>query len=286
MSPSLIPLLIAALMLIATDADVDTVEIVLSGRHQIEDHHGALIVGDARVTVPSAAEVPGPIYVIGGELNLAGAVATDVIQLAGTVTVETRARIGDELRLIGGRQSISSDSEIGRRTSLEFDAADGNPFTRLAFTGALAVLLGWLGARLSRGRRYLLDHVADAVTKHYLVSFTVGVLITLTALAVFVFMAFTVILVPVAVIGIVAGLGTLAYGVICWGHLIGTRLPVQRSGWATASGVGLTVVFLRLTALVPLVGSLVVLVIVLTSIGAVVVTYYGAAPFRPAPLPD
>jgi hypothetical protein len=282
----LVPLLIAALMLITVDSDVDTVEVVFSGQHQIDDHRGALIVGDAQVTIPASAEVPGPIYVIGGGLTVAGTVTTNVIQLAGTVTIESGGIVGDELRLVGGRQSVASGSEIGQRTNFEINPTRGNPSVRLASTGIVTLMLAWIGARLTRSRRHLLDHVTEAVTRHYVVSFTVGTLLSLTALAVFVFMAFTLILIPIALIGIAAGLATLAYGIISLGYLIGTRLPIQRSGWATPSGVVATVVALRLLSLVPLVGALGVLGIVLTAVGAIAITYYGVAPFQPAALPE
>lgn len=286
MNPTLIPLLVIALMLATTDSDVDTVEVLLGGQHQIEGHRGGLIVGDAQVNIPVDTEVPGPIFVIGGELTVAGAVATDVIQLAGTVIVESEGMVGDELRLIGGTQSVSPTSQVGRRTSFEVNPAPGNPANRLAFTGIMALLLSWVGARLTRGRRKLLDNITDAVTQHYVVSFTVGTLLILTALALFAFMAFTLILIPIAIIGILAGLATLGYGIISWGYLIGTRLPVHRPGLATGLGVAAMVIVLQVAAEVPLVGGLVVLGIVLTAVGAVAITYYGVTSFQAAALPD
>ncbi|HXV72409.1 MAG TPA: polymer-forming cytoskeletal protein, partial [Acidimicrobiia bacterium] len=138
----------------------------------------------------------------------------------------------------------------------------------------------------TRGRRKLLDNITDAVTQHYVVSFTVGTLLILTALALFAFMAFTLILIPIAIIGIFAGLATLGYGIISWGYLIGTHLPVARPGLATGLGVAAMVIVLQVTAEVPLVGGLVVLGIVLTAVGAVAITYYGVTSFQAAALPD
>ena len=286
MNLTLIPLLIVALMLVTTDTDVETVEVVLGGQHEIEDHRGALIVGDAEVTIPADAEAPGPIYVIGGSLTVAGAVATDVIQLAGTVSVEAGASIGDELRLVGGTQSVASGADIARRTTFEINPAEGNPATGIATSVIATLVLAWVGAGLTRRRRLLLDNVSGAVTNHYVVSVTVGTLLTLTALAVLVFMASTLILIPIALAGIVAGVVTIAYGIITWGYILGTRLPVRRSGWATALGVIATMVALRVAALVPLVGALLVFGVVLTAVGAIAITYFGVASFRPAMLPD
>lgn len=286
MNLTLIPLLIVALILATTDTDVETAEVILSGQHQIEDHRGALIIGDADVTIPADTEVPGPIYVIGGELTVAGAVATDVIQLAGIVRIEAGATISDELRLLGGTQSVASGAEIGRRSSFEINPAEGNPATGLVISVIATLLLAWVGAGLTRRRRRLLDNVTGAVTNHYVVGLTVGTLLTLTALAVFVFMASTLILIPIALAGVIAGVATTGYGIISWGYIIGKRLPVRRSGWATAFGVVATMVILRLAALVPFVGALLVFGFVLTAVGAIAITYFGVAPFRPEVLPD
>lgn len=286
MNLPLIPLLIIALMLATTDSNAESVEVLLSGQHQIEDHRGALIVGDVEASIRADVEVPGPIYVIGGDLVIAGAVTTDVIQLAGTVTLTPEARIGDELRLVAGTQSVANGAEVGRQTNFEVNPTQGNPAIGLAFTALVTLLMAWIGAWLTQKRRMLLDNVTGAVAKHYVVSFTVGSLATLTALALFAFMAFTLILIPVALIGIVAGLVTLAYGIIAWGYLIGTRLPVHRSGLATALGVGMAMVILQAAAVVPLLGTVVVLGVVLTAVGAIAITYYGVAPFQPATLPD
>jgi hypothetical protein len=273
-------------MLATTDTDVETAEVILGGQHEIEDHRGALIIGDAEVTIPADTEAPGPIYVIGGNLTVAGAVASDVIQLAGTVRVEAGARIGDELRLVGGTQSVAYGAEIGRRTSFEINPAEGNPATGLAISVIVTLVLAWVGAGLTRRSPLLLDNVSGAATNHYVISLTVGTLLTLTALAVFVFMASTLILIPIALAGIGAGVATIAYGIISWGYIIGKRLPVRRSGWATSFGVVVAMIVLRLVALVPLVGELLVFGVVLTAVGAIAITYYGVAPFQPAVFPD
>ncbi|MFZ0014423.1 MAG: hypothetical protein WAL25_09955 [Acidimicrobiia bacterium] len=286
MNFTLIPLLIVALVLATTDSDVDTVEVILSGQHQIEDHRGALIVGDAEVTVPDGVEIPGPVYVIGGEFVLAGDVASDVFQLAGTVTVHSGAAVGDELRHIGGTQEVSAGAEIGRRTSIQINPAEGSPVAGLVSTVILTLLLAWVGARLTRKREHVLDNVSSALNRHPVVSITVGLLLALTAVALFVFMAFTLVLIPIAAIGVLAGLLTVGYGIIVWGHFVGGRLPIRQPGFATGLGVVLVMVSVRLVGLLPVVGGTIVIGILLTAVGAIAVTYYGVAPFQPATLPD
>lgn len=286
MNITLIPLLIAAMMLATIDSESDMAEVILDGSHEVTANSGALIVGDAEVTVPAGVEIPGPVYVIGGELRLSGAVTSQVIQLAGTVLVEPGAAIGDELRLIGGTRTVSSDSSVGRTTTLDLAPASGSAAVGFVITAILTLLLAFVGYRLARSRRPLLENAGGAIVSHPLVSVTVGVLVALMALAATVFMMFTLILIPVALVALLAGMATIAYGLIVWGHLIGARLPIRRGDVGTGVGVVLTFAAAQLVALVPFVGDLTVLALALTSVGAIVITYYGIAPFRPASLPE
>lgn len=286
MNLALIPLLIAALLMASTGPQVETVELVLTGEHQITEHRGALVVADAQVVIPSDEQVSGPIYVIGGELVVAGRISTDVIQLAGTVAVEPGAEIAGELQHIGGTQEVSASSQIGRRTSLDANPAGGNPIVRIAWLVLLTLILAWVGRRLSRRRISALQNVAGAISSHPIITLTVGTLLTLTFLSVFVFMAFTLILLPVAIVGLLAGAATVAYGFIAWGALIGGRLPVHRQDLSTALGVVVAMAALQLLALIPIVGDLIALAILLTGAGAVTVTYFGVADFQPEVMPD
>jgi len=287
MNLTLVPLLIVALVMVSGNPDVETAQLMLTGEHQIENHDGALIVGEAAVAIPPGAEVPGPIYVIGGELSVSGAVTGDVIQLAGTVTLEPGATIGDELQHVSGTLVVADDADIGRRTRLDLTGAAGDSPAAGFLPGAIVVLLlAAVGFLLTKKRRAALDNVAAAVAGHPVVTFTVGVLLTLTFISIFVFMALTLVLIPVAVLGLVAGLLTLGYGVIGWGHLIGARLPVRHQRLATVVGVVTVTTGVQLAGAIPLLGDLMVAAVVLTGLGAVVVTYYGVTQFRPAVLPE
>jgi len=287
MSLSLIPLLIAALFLASGEPEVETVQLILSRDHQVTEHEGALIVGDATVTIPPGARVPGPVYVIGGELRVAGEVAGDVTQLAGTVSVEAGAVIAGELQHVAGTLSIDSATEIGRRTSLDLTGSGtAAPGSGLLPGMSLALLLAGVGYLLARRKPNALANVSTAVRAHPVVTLTVGTLAFLTAISTLVFMAFTLVLIPVTILGLIVGVLTLGYGLVGWGHLVGTFLPIHRRGLATALGVVVLMAVLSLVSLVAVVGDLVVAALILSGMGAVLVTYYGVAPFRPEPLPD
>jgi hypothetical protein len=63
-------------------------------------------------------------------------------------------------------------------------------------------------------------------------------------------------------------------------------LPIQRPGWAVAAGVAAVTRLCQVLRLIPLLGDLVVGGLLLTGLGAVVLTYFGLREFTPVRLPD
>lgn len=286
MNLATIPLLLVALLMMSAEPGVETARLVLEGTHQIDPEEGAVIVGDAEVAIPAGVEMPGPVYVIGGELTVSGVITGDLVQLAGTVTVEPGAAIGDELRHVAGTVTVSDDAEIGRRTRIDLTGDDAGRAAGLLPIVAVTALLAGAGYLLSRKWGSALANVAGAATGHPVVALTVGFLLVLTSIALVVFMALTLLLLPVAAVAVVAGLATLGYGVIAWGYALGSRLPIRRAELATVVGVVVVMVVVQLAGRIPLIGDLAVAGALLTGLGAVALTHFGAGRFRPAELPD
>jgi hypothetical protein len=282
---ALIPLLIMALLMASGDPGVDGVQLILRGEHQLQDG-AAFIVADADVLVPAGIRVGGPIYVIGGTVIVEGEIESDLIQLAGTVTIEDGAIVGDELRGIAGTLVLSPTAEVGRRTSLELASAGADLGGWLAQLALSMLLMAGFGYLLAGKKRRALDNVAAAVTGHPVIALTVGLLLALTTVSLLVFMAFTLVLVPVAIFGLLVGLATLVYADIAWGRLIGSRLPFGHERLATAVGAAGVVGCLHAAARIPLIGDLIVAAVVLTGLGAVVITHFGVTRFRPDVLTD
>ena len=143
-----------------------------------------------------------------------------------------------------------------------------------------------IAGRFSRTRPRALENVAAAIGEHPVITVTVGVLLTLTAIAVLVFMGFTLVLIPLALVGLLAGVVVLGFGVLGLGQLVGNRLPGLTGRAATVVGVVAVVVTLQLVGLIPLVGDLAVIAALMAGVGAVTVTYFGVARFRPVELPE
>lgn len=284
MKLGVLPLLIVALLMAATSG-VDTVELLLDGEHQIESHRGALVVAEATVTIPTEATVPGPVYVVGGELTIDGTVEGDVIQLAGTIVVPDGGEVAGELRRIAGTREIATDARIGDLTEFEVVSAESDSTVGVGATAFLAGLMAAAAALVARNRRFQLANVADAMTRHPLVSLTTGGLVFITGIAVLVFMGFTLVLLPVAAIGVLVGLLTIGFGALALGQIVGAWLPIEGRSTGTALGTAAVIVAMRLVAEIPILGSIVPPVALLGSLGAVVVTYFGLTTFQPDVLP-
>ncbi|TMT81747.1 polymer-forming cytoskeletal protein [Haloterrigena sp. H1] len=287
MNLELIPLLIIVLLMIsAGGADVETTEFVIEGDHEITEHRGALIVGDATVTVPADEAVSGPVYVIGGELRVHGTVEGDVTQLSGSLVVEDGATIDGELQHIGGSEELSTEATIMERTTVAFESSEPGPIAAYTPTVLTTLILAVVGALLSRKHELLLDNVGAAAKDHPLISLTVGALLSVTFLSVFVFMAFTLILLPVSILGLLIGLLIIAYGIIALGYLAGQQLNTPRVGLATGFGVVCIMVLLQVIGVIPILGDLIGGGLLLTGLGAVVLTYFGLQEFEPVSLPE
>lgn len=73
----------------------------------------------------------------------------------------------------------------------------------------------------------------------------------------------------------------MLYGYVAYGHLLGGRLPVERTDVAAGLGVALFLLGLELLARVPLVGDLVQIGLAVAGFGAVLITYLGLREFEP-----
>jgi hypothetical protein len=278
-----LPLLVVVILLMtASGQSADRMEVHFDGDRAVTQVEEVLVVGGGTATIPEGASPNGTIYVVGGDFRVRGSLDGDVTQLAGNVSVADGGAIAGEYRTIAGNTSIAEGATVGSRSRVEFTQRDRSPVADFGFLALQALSLALAGAFLTRRRPALLRNVGDSIAHHSVVSAVVGAFTSATALALFVFMAFTLILVPVSVFGIAVGLLSAAYASLAYGYLVGARLPIDRPDLATALGVAVFVVALDLLGRVPLLGPVVQFALVVTGLGAVLITYYGFREFEPA----
>ncbi|WP_411968489.1 polymer-forming cytoskeletal protein [Haloferax sp. YSSS75] len=283
----LIPLLVVVFLLVGVQGGpVESIEIVTDGTHTVSEMPDVYVVGGGTTTIPANASVSGSVYVIGGTAVLEGQIDGDVTQLSGNLTVASTAVVSGNTQYIAGALDIDDGATLGSFTTAETLAAQSTSPTRgYVFLAAQTLALALAAGFLVRRFEFAFVNAGQAVTAHPVVSGVVGLLVSATALALVVFMAMTIILIPVSILGFGVGVLTVAYGYLVYGYLVGQRLPIDRPDVASAVGVVLFAIGLELVGAIPLVGSLVQLGVLVVSLGAVLVTYFGLRTFEPVSLP-
>lgn len=99
-------------------------------------------------------------------------------------------------------------------------------------------------------------------------------------------MAFTLILLPVSLLGLVGGLLVVSYSNVAFGFAVGRRLGTDRLDRSPVAGIVLFLVVLTALQRVPIVGATVALVVTAIEIGVVLLTCFGFRTFEPVELPD
>lgn len=287
MTPTeVLPLLVIAILLMsAGGGNVDSMEVAFDGDKEVTQIDDAFVVGGGTATVPENATVSGSLYVIGGDARIDGTVEGDVTQLAGNLTVADGATVTGELQTIAGQWSVADGATVGDRTTVEFVQQErsplGGPVSLVLRTLALALLGGWVARRWPTHLR----NVGDSIAEHTVVSAVVGSLAATSLLVLFVYMAFTLILIPVSIVGFLVELLTVVYGYLAFGYLVGKRLPVERVDLASAVGVVVFLLVVEFLDLIPILGALVQIGLLAVGFGAVLLTYFGLREFEPAVIP-
>jgi hypothetical protein len=282
-----VPMVVVALLLLsAGGADVDRTEVLFDGEHTVTDADGALLVAGGSVTVPAGATVEGPVYVTGGELTVAGRVVGDVTLLAGDLRVVDGGEVTGVLDALAGRPTVAAGASVGEVRTVDVTPGEPSPLARYGLLGLQVAVLAGAAALLGRRAPGALANVADSVTGHALLSGVAGLLAGLTLLVLFVYMAFTLLLLPVTVLGLLGLLVVAGYGYVALGYALGRHLPVERTDLASALGAGAVVLGVEALGRVPHVGGLLQLSVVVVGFGAVLLTYFGLREFEPARIPE
>ncbi|WP_415383462.1 polymer-forming cytoskeletal protein [Halosimplex sp. TS25] len=287
MSPTQsIPLLIVVLLLVSLGGgDVEQLSVTFQGDHSVETIEDVHVVAGGTTSVPATATAAGDLYVIGGTAQIEGELDGDVTVLAGNVTVADGATVTGTVQLLSGDASVADGAAVGAVSTFEPPTPTSSPVRRVGGFLAQFLVLGFVGWWLARRHPALLDTVGHAVTDHALVSGVVGALAAATLLVLFVYMAFTIVLIPVSIAGLVGEVLIVLYGQIVFGHLIGRRLPIGRTDIATVAGIGAFLLAVELLGAIPYLGAVAQFGLIAVGFGAVLNTYFGLQRFEPARIP-
>jgi hypothetical protein len=284
-TPTVLFLVVAALLLAAgSGADVSTMSVVLDGEHTYETADALVVVGGT-ATVPADGEV-STVFVADGTVRVAGRVTGDVTVLGGRAVLESGSVVGGDLDDVGNGATVEPGATIEGQRSTGVPEAE----TATSPVGGVVVslLLAGVSALFARRAPRLPETVGEAARRHPVVCAVVGSLVASLLLVLFVAMAFTVVLLPMSLAGLVFGALVVGYTAVAYGHLLGSVIESRVLGGypALAAAVGTLAYVAFLTALnaVPLVGGTVAMLLTLVGFGATFVTYFGLAPYEPPTL--
>jgi hypothetical protein len=281
-----IPLLVVVLLMVSVGGgEVQQLSVTFQGDTSLETLQDVHVVAGGTTTVPAGSTVSGDIYAIGGTTRVEGAVDGDVTLLAGNLSVADGATVTGTVQTVGGESSVADGATVGRVSEFAAPVPSDSPARRVGGFLLQFLVLGAVGWWLVGRQPALLENVGAAITDHTLLSGVVGALGAATLLVLFVYMAFTLVLIPLAVVGLAAQLLVVLYGQVVFGYLVGTRVPVERVQVATVAGVGVFLLVLELLGMVPYVGGVVQLGVAAVGFGAVLNTYFGLQRFEPVTIP-
>lgn len=296
--PPLLLLLLAALSLVACrDTGAYSGTLVVDGWHVYERGktlEGTLVIVDGRVILEEGARLNGPAYVLSGLLIAEGEIAGDVSLIGGDLRLGPGSRVGGDVRVGGGRLDLSPQAAVRGRvlTGAASGVAPADFFPRRSLRSELplflveALALAGLAFLAVRFAPRPVERVRRAAVEHPVVSAAMGLLAGLVGLVLLVVMAFTLILIPVTLIGLVGGFLTIGYGWIGAGVATGRwlagwrrwQLPPDRSAFL---GTFVFLLAVNALSLLPILGAVIGLTAVAISLGAVLLTRFGLREFVP-----
>jgi cytoskeletal protein CcmA (bactofilin family) len=271
---------------------------------------GDLLVFGGSVTVEAEARVTGNIFLFGGSLTIAGKVNGDVVLIGGSGSLESTAVIEGNLETVGGGVESKSGAQVLGETnnftsppSISYDiptqitppeipqvpgnvsqyinsAINFDPFTNAAWLFFQS--LGWaaLAALVTLFFDNQTRRVSRAVLHQPVVGGSIGLLTLLVAAVLAVILSITLILIPVALIGLLALAIAFVLGWVAIGLEVGQRMSrVFHQEWAlplsAALGTFLLNIVVNGVGFIPCIGWLAPALVGLLGLGAVVLSRFG-----------
>jgi hypothetical protein len=280
--------------------------LITEGEHTIESGQvvdGEMILMGGRIALEEGSQATGSVHVLGGLVEADGEIGGDLSMIDGEVVLGPNARVGGDLNVSGGELARSAGSEIAGEVNTGVGSGIRVPFfpewTILPapedasvvgqITGVMAeaVLTAVLALLAVRFVPHPVSRVAGAVAKAPVLSGALGLLAMIVVPSLLVLMAFTLILIPVALLGALLLGVVILYGWISIGSEIGRRLA-RRLEWnvrlpaAAFLGTLLFVLLVNASGLIPVVRVVVPVLAAAVGFGAVLLTRFGMMTFVPS----
>lgn len=302
-------------------------QVVFGGTYKLENGQtldGDLVVFGGVATVENGATIEGDVVSIGGTMNLDGSIKGDVVAIGGVIALKKQAIIEGNLININAVLQREEGSVVRGQITTEFPqnfnfnfnalpfALPSNPnspfapgsFLRLALDpignilgmllrvlamAALAVLVGLFAQKPT-------ERVAQTIVDQPIVAGGLGLLTLVVAPALVLVLAITILLAPLALLGVILLVIAVVFGWIAMGQEVGHRIAIAfKTEWAVpvSAGVGtlaLTLV-VSLISYLPCIGWIAPFLVIILSLGGVLSSRFGtsslgkSAPSSPSSIP-
>jgi hypothetical protein len=298
--PAALLLIGLALLLLTgcSDQPVLTGTLINGGSYRVaagETRASQVLLASGELAVEAGGVLDGSIVLVEGSARLDGRVSGDVIMLGGQLDIGPQAELAGDLRHGGG--SLRRDPNA----RLEGDFNQGMQIPELLSAQLLPnirppsvwerllrpLALCLLAFVALRYRPVPFSRMARAAGSHWFVCLSLGVLSGVAALALLVMMAFTILLIPVALFGLVLLGAAVVAGWFAYGVLLGRgleRISGERLKPLPARVLGIYLLLVALNFLpdLPLLGGTLALLVSAAGLGAVLLTRAGSRDFVPS----
>ncbi len=294
---SLVMFFLLSLLSACSPEGVSSIKIIHGGTLNMEAgaiENAHIFMLDGSLRVPEGAVIRGDVYQLLGEFELDGRVEGSVVLLSGVLVFGEQAYISGDLRYGGGEMSGQSPQKIGgqlTRSEIQvpfspawFDETIQRRVNYAVFEIlSLTVLAFLLGAVAPQG----LERVQAAIRQYPHVSGAMGMLAGMVGLVLLIQMLFTILLIPISLLGFgilffAVGLGWTAFGLLL-GTWLSDRFTLRWSLFVRAgAGTFIFVLLLNLVRLLPLIGDVLAILSALVGFGAVFLTRFGFRRFTSA----
>lgn len=277
----------------------------MNGRYQITvitdgDHYlsgntkGDLIILGGTTTLAHNATLAGSAHVISGALRLDGEINGDLSFLGGEVLFGPQGKIDGDLNYGGGdlsnlkQDTVSGIVNVGTGIQLptietQKSQSPGGLIIRWVINAAL---LGALALILNRYLPRACGRISEAALRHTLVSLAMGLLAGIVGISLIVIMAYTILLIPVALLGLLLlGMATIFGWIACGmalgrsaAHIFRINLSPNRIIFA---GTFIFMMIFGMLSTLPVVGGIIGILVTSISLGAVFLTRFGMWRFVP-----
>ncbi len=271
-----------------------------------------LLIFGGNAVIMQDSTVTGNIAVFGGNLNISGTVQGGITAFGGNITITDTGVVIGTINAIGGNRFISPNARVGQVTTnfgqiqiptVVFPFGQSVFFNpAISFVGAvfISLIMAALAVVIALFLPAPTTNIARTITGEPIISGGVGILTIIIAPVIFIVLAVTILLLPLALLFFLVFIVTLLFGWIALGLAVGDRMAeLFSTRWAIPVSAGIGTLVLTLVGALVLaitggnfwtlccIGVPVVLLLNMVTLGGVVSSRYGSQVYstRTRPLP-